>query len=74
MDRAADLDRHRAVLEDEQSRALLPGIDQDVPAVDLERRRDVRDVRQCEVVEIGEQRLTANESINSGSPQATAAM
>ena len=70
---AADLDRHRAVLEDEQSRALLTGIDQDVPAVDLERRRDVRDVCQREVVEIGEQRLTAQRIDHSGSPHVTAA-
>ncbi len=71
---APDLDRHRAVLEDEQARAFLTGVDQDVARLDFERRGDVRDVRQCEVVEIGEQRLTPQRIDEFRIPQATAAM
>ena len=56
IDRACpDLDRHRAVLDDEHPGAFLAGVDQHVTAPDLERRRDGGDVRQREVVEIGEQ-------------------
>ena len=66
----ADLDRHRAVLEDEQSRRLLARRRSARDRSDLERRRDGRDVRQREVVEIGEQRLSwRNESMSSGSPK-----
>ena len=56
IDRARpDLHRHRAVLDDEHPGAFLAGVDQHMTAPDLERRRDGGDVRQREVVEIGEQ-------------------